>query len=116
MKTWIPSGLCQIGFNKLWDHTRPSGPKIKSRGWNLSTKGVLNLIEGEEGIEGEIFFEFDAIIPIKSPAKGNLGQEMILELELAISRDPMVEFAHIWSASRANSNVVVDRISKCLDG
>jgi len=48
----------------------PSGPKFRSRGWNSSIKGVLDLIE-EKWIKGKIFFDFDAMTPMRSLAKGN---------------------------------------------
>lgn len=93
MKTWFSNGLCEIILERLQDHTGLSGPKIRSKGWNWSTEGVIDLIEGEKGIKGKIFFEFDAIIPMRSLAEGDLGQETGLELGLAISRDPTVGFA-----------------------
>ena len=46
METWIPSGIYEFISKMLWDHMGPSGLRIRSRGWNLSTKGVLDLIKG----------------------------------------------------------------------
>ncbi len=54
---------------------------------------MLDLIEGEMGIKGEMFTNFDDMIPIRSLAKRNLGQETTLRLGLSISQDPTVGFA-----------------------
>jgi len=56
------------------------------------------------------------MILMRTLAKGNLGQEMVLDLGLAISREPTVGFASKWRASREKITTVVDEKSKCLDG
>lgn len=107
-ESWIPSGLCGIGFNKLWDNPRPSWPKIRSRGWHVSTKGVIDLIDGDKGIKWEIFVEFDATILVRSLSKGNLGQETVLELGLAISRYATIGFHSNLESLLRKYNVVVE--------
>ena len=50
------------------------------------------------------------MIEMRSLAKGNLGQETVLKLGLAIFRDPTTEnLLQIWRVSRANSSAIVDQ-------
>lgn len=72
---------------------------------------MIDLIEGEKGIKGEIFGNFDAMIPLRSLAKGNQGEESILELGVEIFQSPSIS-----RSPRRYNNTVVGKRSNFLDG